>query len=465
MTIDILRFKFIRRLASSRYYPMAAQVFTLICFALLIAGGLAVPHVSEKMAGTLRNTNLAALIVWSLWWPLVIVSAVLLSRIWCQVCPMELINSLFSKIGLRRRVPRLFTSGWGITIFYSLALLGFIRTFWAHRFPERMAVFFLFLFATAVLIGFIYEKRAFCDYLCPVGRLLGLYSCCSIFEWRVRDREICEKCETKDCINSQNAYTLTARSCTSHLYPPRIKDNRSCLVCTNCLKVCPNQNLSFSLRKPMSDLFSSIKLTTAEFFLLFLASGLAVWEISEEWSAAEEAMLYIPDHITSWLGASGELGHLIHALVLFVGLPAVLFLIPGIIGKYVNRLSLLDSLKNFSLIFLPVVALTHMLKALFRITSRLPYYALALKDPIGYKTAELLISEKISTNNHLPTLISPYLSAAALLVFAGALAAVWMVGMNSPAFKSLNRAGKIPYVAVAALYCSILITATIFARF
>jgi polyferredoxin len=463
--MDLLRFKFLRRLLSFRYYPISAQIFTFFCFALLIAGGLMVPHVSEKMAGTLRHTNLAALIVWSLWWPLVIISAVIMGRVWCQVCPMELVNSVFSKIGLKRRVPRFFTSGWGITLFYSLALLGFIRTFWAHRFPERMAIFFLFLFGTAVVVGIVYEKRAFCDYLCPVGRLLGLYSGCSLFEWRARDKKICKKCTTKDCVAPQNSYTLTARSCTSNLYPPQIKDNRSCLVCTNCLKVCPYDNLSFSLRKPMSDLFSSIKLTAAEFFLLFLASGLAVWEISEEWSAAEDAMVYIPDHITSWLGASGELGHLIHALVLFVGLPAVLFLIPGIIGKYVNRTSLMASLKTFSLIFLPVVALTHMLKALFRISSRLPYYALAAKDPVGYKTAELLLSGDLSLNKSLSSLLSPYLSAAALLIFSGALVAVWMVGMKSPAFKSLKKTGKIPYVAAAVVYCLILITATIFARF
>jgi hypothetical protein len=176
-------------------------------------------------------------------------------------------------------------------------------------------------------------------------------------------------------------------------------------------------------------------------------------------------MVYIPNQITAWLGASGDWGHLIHALVLFVGLPAVLFIIPGITGKYVNRTSLMDSLKTFSLIFLPVVALTHMLKALFRITSRLPYYALAARDPVGYKTAELLLSGELSLNKHLPSLLSPYLSAAALLIFAGALVAVWMVGMKSPAFKFLKKTGKIPYVAAAVIYCLILITATVFARF
>ena len=124
---DLLKYRIFGRLASSRFYPLAVQIVTLVAFGLLIAGGLAAPHVEQKMAGVMRNTNLAALIVWSLWWPLVIISASLAGRIWCQVCPMELVNSLFSRIGLKRRVPRFISSGWGTAVFYSLALLAFAR--------------------------------------------------------------------------------------------------------------------------------------------------------------------------------------------------------------------------------------------------------------------------------------------------------------------------------------------------
>ena len=72
---DLLRCRFFGKLAASRSYPLTAQVITLLGFGLIVAGGLAAPHVSAKMTGTLRNTNLAALVVWSLWWPLVIISA------------------------------------------------------------------------------------------------------------------------------------------------------------------------------------------------------------------------------------------------------------------------------------------------------------------------------------------------------------------------------------------------------
>ncbi|MDH4195929.1 MAG: 4Fe-4S binding protein [Candidatus Aminicenantes bacterium] len=252
--IDLLRFRVFGRLAASRSYPLIAQVIMLLGFGLVIAGGLAAPHVPAKMTGILRNTNLAALIVWSLWWPLVIISAAVVGRVWCQVCPMELVNSLVSRIGLKRKAPRFLTSGWGVAVFYSLALLGFIRTFWAHRYPERMAFFFLFLFASAMVAGAIFEKRAFCDDLCPVGRLLGLYACCAPLEWRVRDAKTCDVCRTKDCVAARHAYRLTARSCPSNLYPASIGDNRACLVCTQCRKVCPRENLRLSLRRPMADL-------------------------------------------------------------------------------------------------------------------------------------------------------------------------------------------------------------------
>jgi len=462
---DLLKVRFINALITSRYYPLTARIFTLACFSLLIAGGLAVPHVTEKLAGTLRNTNLAALIVWSLWWPLVIVSAVLFGRVWCQVCPMELVNSLAGKYGLKRKPPAFLTSGWGVTVFYSLALLGFIRTFWAHRFPERMAVFFLFLLSTALVTGLIYEKRTFCSYLCPVGKLLGIYSCCSVLEWRVRDEKQCEACLTKDCVASKFAYRLTGRSCASNLYVTRLTDNRDCLICTDCRKVCPHDNIRLSWRRPFADFFGPLRLATSEFFLLLLAGGLVVWEISEEWSAAKAAMLFVPDRISALLGTAGEGAHLIHALLLFVALPVVLFLIPGIIGKWVNRISLLDSLKNFALLFLPVVALTHLLKAVFRIVSRLPYFPLAFRDPKGLETARALSEGALTLDKRLPGALDPLLSGLALLVFAAALSAVWVVGLRSPLFKSLRRGGQAPYLAAVTLYTAILIVSTVFARF
>ena len=462
---DLLKSRIFGGLAASKFYPLAAQIFTLVIFGLLIAGGLAAPHVSAGMTGTLRNTNLAALIVWSLWWPLVIISASLLGRIWCQICPMELVNSLFSRIGLKRKVPRFFISGWGVALYYSLALLGFIRTLLANRYPERMAAFFLFLFGSALVMGVVFEKRAFCNHLCPVGKLLGLYACCAPLEWRVRDAKTCQDCRSKDCVAVRNAYHLTGRSCTSHLYPALIKDNRNCLVCTQCRKVCPSDNLRLSWRKPMADFFSGLRLSSVELFLLLLVSGLVVWELAEEWSPARSVLEFVPPKISAWLGFSGEAANLVQALVLFAILPGLLFLLPGLLGKRLNKISLLESARTFGLLFLPVVALGHLVKAMIRITSRLPYYSLAFKDPVGYSTANLIASGEMKVNTQIANFFSPFISWLAMLVFAGALASVWLIGLKSPTFKSFGRAGRVSHLVVATLYCAALFMITAFARF
>ena len=463
--IDLLRFRIFGKLAVSRFYPLTAQVFTLASFGLLIAGGLAAPHVPEKMAGILRNTNLASLIVWSLWWPLVIMSASLAGRVWCQVCPMELVNFLFGKLGLKRQPPRFLASGWGTAVFYSIALLGFIRTFWAHRYPERMSFFFLFLFASAMITGLIYEKRAFCSYLCPVGRLLGLYAACAPLEWRARDAKTCETCRSKDCVAAKHAYRLTARSCTSYLYPASIKDNRDCLVCTQCRKVCPKDNLRMSVRPPLADFSGGLKLRSVEFYLLFLVSGLVVWELAEEWSPARNVLDLVPGKLSSWLGASGTAANAIQTLFLFVLLPGLLFLIPGLAGKWLNKTTLRESATAFGLIFLPLVALGHFAKAVLRITSRLPYYALAAKDPVGYSTARLISSGGMKVDMGLADAFSPWATGLALLVLAAAVSFVWLIGSKTPPVRSFGGTGRVSHLIVATIYGAALVLITALARF
>jgi len=159
--MDLLKNKTIHTLFFSKYYPVAAQIIFLIFFMVLIYGGIVVPDVDPNLVNTLRNTNFASLLVWSLWWPLIILSAVFLGRVWCQVCPMELINSLLSKIGLKRKVPLFLKSGWLISLFYTLILVIIIHTFWAHRYPRRMALYLLLPFYCDHSDGPCLRKKSF----------------------------------------------------------------------------------------------------------------------------------------------------------------------------------------------------------------------------------------------------------------------------------------------------------------
>ena len=111
MRMNLLNVRCIRNLLTSRWFPILPQLIMLTAFGLLIAGGLRVTTDDADFAKILRNTNLANLLVWSYWWPLVIIAAIILGRVWCMVCPMELIAYLAGRVGLRRKIPPFFRSG------------------------------------------------------------------------------------------------------------------------------------------------------------------------------------------------------------------------------------------------------------------------------------------------------------------------------------------------------------------
>lgn len=85
----------INKLFKNRFFLASMQFITLTVFVLLIYGAIGVTTKDPVFAKILRNTNLSNLIVWSYWWPLIIVTAIFFGRFWCSICPMELITSFF----------------------------------------------------------------------------------------------------------------------------------------------------------------------------------------------------------------------------------------------------------------------------------------------------------------------------------------------------------------------------------
>lgn len=463
--MDVLQNKILGALFRSRYYPLVPQIIFFLCFVALIYGGIVVPDVSPKMVNILRNTNLAALLVWSLWWPIIILSAIFFGRAWCQVCPMELVNSLLSKIGLRRKAPRFLKSGWVITLFYAVVLLVVIQTFWAHRYPRRMALYLILLFAVAIVMGLIYEKRAFCNYVCPVGHLLGLYSLCAALEWRAKDADVCARCKTKDCISPDNYYTILKRSCTSNLYPAAIKDNRRCLLCTQCLKVCPYGNLRFSFRKPLADFLKPLRISAAEFFFIYIVSAFVIHEIYVEWPKAQDVLFFVPARINAWMGLSGEPSYFVRSILLFLVLPGLIYLVPSALATIRSKLGLFDAAKKFSFFVLPVMAAAHFVKSLFKMTSRVPNYQYALSDPLGLRTAQLLASGQVRLDTAFVGAVSPFLTVATVAVFAGAyFFSLWLVHRASRWDESMNGT-RFPFMLGLTLYSSIFLVMVFLWRF
>lgn len=434
--MNLLSISWLKRPAQSKWFPLIPQLVTLIFFALLVWGGWGVSTDDNSFAKILRNTNFANLIVWSYWWPLIIIATIFIGRVWCTVCPVELLTAITSRIGLKRRVPSWLRSGWIITVFYILILLVGIHTLAIHRQPHRMSLYLLLLFVSAVLVALIFEKRAFCSYVCPVGHLLGLYSLLSPFEWRADDLDKCRQCKTKDCISKKNHYRIVGRSCTSNLYPAKISDNRECLLCTQCLKACPYKNLRFSLRKPGQDLFKNVSFTPAQMMFLFVVAGFVVYEILSEWSASKTVLTWLPMKLVHVLGTSEKMGSFLSASVMFLFYPAIFLLGIYLLLRRTSKISLRRTASLLCVLLIPTMAAAHILKSLLKMISRIPYWEYVFSDPVGVSTATKLTSKSLVLNQSIPDALYSTVSYVSILVMFVALVGIIFLLKVSSSFKA-----------------------------
>ena len=286
------------------------QVITLVVFVLLIVDGFAADTNDMAFAKILRNTNLANLIVWSYWWPVIIISAIFFGRIWCMVCPMELLTSLAARVGLKCKPNSFVRSGWIITLFYIVILFIGIHTLSIHRVPFRMSIYLLALLTSTVIVGLIFRRNTFCAYICPVGHLLGLYARLAPFGWSTRDMSICRNCKDHSCTTSANAYVFQGRSCGVDLNPAHIEDNTNCLLCGQCIKSCDHNNPGIEgrpnpgwfVRPWFKDIFALKPMTAAQTAFCLVVSGFVVYELFTEWNVTKGLLLWLPDNINIWLG-------------------------------------------------------------------------------------------------------------------------------------------------------------------
>ena len=447
----------LNKLFKNKYFLPATQFFTLIVFVLLIYGAIGITTHDPEFSKILRNTNLSNLIVWSYWWPLIIVTAILFGRFWCSICPMELITSFFGKIGYRKKPNNLLKSGWVITLFFAVILIIGIHTFSIHRIPQHMAIYMLILLAVALIGGLIWEKRTFCTYICPIGHLLGLYSLLSFRKLRVTSTDVCENCKTKDCISKSNYYKFIGRSCTSELYPAKIKDNRSCILCGQCHKSCTKDNIAIQKQRFASDLFTGIKLSWAEIAFFIIVSGFVVYEIFVEWKVSKKIIMAIPDWANHALNFSGNLTGTVKAIILFVLFPFVFYVIFAIIKKAIAKESWRNSLTQLVIAILPVTASMHLLKAVFKTTSRIPYWDYAIPDPKGVLSAQLLTDNPDLLNKHIILTMSPYISMIALLLSIGGLLLSLLVirKQKDNSSKYRNKISKFITIIAVLIYAGI----------
>ncbi len=200
--IDILRLPVIGTLLKWRWLQPLVEVPMLLVFILAIIVGI---------WGTQEpSQNFATMLIWVYWWSLVILTFVLVGRIWCFFCPLGAVGEwLNRRVGtLNRKWPKALRNLWPAHIFF-ITLTGLDMVFGIDTMPNMTGYFLLSLMIMSIVLAIIFEKRSFCRYVCPIGGMCGIYSMTSSVEVRAKSRGRCESCTTKECIRGTDKKTET----------------------------------------------------------------------------------------------------------------------------------------------------------------------------------------------------------------------------------------------------------------
>ncbi len=198
-------------------------------------------------------TNPGMLVTWLVWFPLLPISAFLLGRVWCGVCPIAGFGDLAARItrfnlpvpAILKRLDFWLLAVAFIFVDYVEELFGV-----ADR-PFATAVFLIVILYLAAAMTILYERKAFCKYVCPLAGVLGAYSAMSILEVR-GNRKVCQsQCGDHTCHKG----TAEVPGCPLFAYPASINTNAECMMCLNCVKTCDNRGLQLNLRPPLQELW------------------------------------------------------------------------------------------------------------------------------------------------------------------------------------------------------------------
>jgi polyferredoxin len=392
-------------LLEKKWLPVSFRVITFIAFIGLVVIGFSSPTNNPFFLRQLSVINLTTSFVWRLWWPMIILSAIFLGRVWCMVCPVEMITTFFAKIGLRLKRPRWILSGWVITLFYAIIAIVGITILQIDTNPKYTASYLLIIMAISVVSGLIFEKNTFCRYICPVGYLLGIFSKMAGWGWRVKRKSVCEACTDKSCINTNYIYQLNYKSCGVDLVPAEINNNNYCILCAGCLKACKTYRTNSNSARPnpaivktgfANDLLQIKPLLVVEWFFLFFLSGHLIDEISEFRILSDNFFTFIPGNITDNL-ADANIGRgIIAAAYLFLFLPVIFWILPYILILSARmKISFGSYIKNFSQVFIPVIVALFIGLIVMEVGTRLPFYKYTLNDIKGIETTKAILFRQI----------------------------------------------------------------------
>lgn len=205
--------------------------------------------------------NLGVLLMWAVWlFLLVIVFTPLGGRSWCTICPLPVLGDYFQRrsfttpipgnskkynnkfFGLSLKWPGWLDNNWPRLIVF-LILTTFSTTLVGIPRVSGLAV--LSLLVVPTLMAMIWELRAFCRYVCPVGVFVGAYSKMSVLAIRNKSQKMCDQCKPQYCQKGSEA----GWACPYGINVGELNENTPCGLCLECTRSCLYKNVTL-YKKP-----------------------------------------------------------------------------------------------------------------------------------------------------------------------------------------------------------------------
>jgi len=423
---DLLRLRWVRALVTWPLFPYVFQAVFLAAFvglAVLGQGKVPPEGVPDKLYA---KSNLVNLVIWGLWWPAMVWAMVLVGRVWCAVCPLELVSNVSERLGRRLGIRQMVLAGWlragGLVLAGYVLLQLLVAGVHLHRVPGYTSWFLWIALGAAVVAGLLWKDRAFCRGFCPVGLMLAVYGRGGMLAVRPRSGFACDGCQGKDCVRPDLRTRPDARSCPSLLNPGRLDRSNDCLVCGQCVKVCAPGNMGLLVRRPFSALDAREVLASWPVTLFVMAiSGFVVSELCSEWESAKTVYLWVPTAVSKALAGNAAAGW-IEGLWTIVVVPALVWpILGGLVLAARGAPTLADAWRRIALPVAVLAAAGQLAKGLAKFVSWVGFLPLALRDPAGVDTALAINTKAIPP----PAAIVP-MPAVSILAMLLVLAGGWL---------------------------------------
>jgi hypothetical protein len=289
-----------------------------------------------------------------------------------------------------------------------------------------------------VVSGAFFQRRTFCRYLCFLGGLSGNYARTGMLALRANPA-ICAACKDRAaCYNG----TGRAPACPLFEFPRTMDSNANCNLCANCVKNCPNDAITLTVRPPTRELWFVRTPKPEAAFLAVAIMGIVFIQ--------NLTMLEIWDAALGWLGAiTGVANHAMIFTVAFlvaIAVPVALLAAAASAAARRNGRTLGYNFALFGFAIIPLDVAGHVAHNLFHLLAEggsVVTTALATFGEGGWDGSPALASTTTIQ-------VLQYLLIAAGV--AGSLYAAYRIARYHYPERALMRASVVPYALVILIF-------------